>query len=177
MAEVMDQESYQRDEVRVTTFNTMPLYFTCIDFEAEGEEFQPTHELHFMLWNALQHRNQKGGMIQIAPKMCSSSCHGNLIKSPPDDSQDTSPKICVTAGYFSQPFLKNPGQNPSPSWHHPSVQLPKVIIYHWRQKINNVSEVCADTNYFSSVFLFLGTLEFSFQADHITLSKPLLPWE
>lgn len=36
------------------TFNIMPLYFTFIDFEPEGEEFQLTHELHVMKYSAEQ---------------------------------------------------------------------------------------------------------------------------
>lgn len=46
MAEVMHprikrtvQVTFRRDEVKVITFDTMPLHFTFTDFEAEGEEF------------------------------------------------------------------------------------------------------------------------------------------
>lgn len=47
-------QTFRRDEVRVVTFNIIPLYFTFTDFEAEAEEFQLIHELHIMKCSAAQ---------------------------------------------------------------------------------------------------------------------------
>jgi len=42
----------------------------------------------------------------LPPKMCPSSCQGNLTKTPSDDSRDASPEIQDTARYVSIHTLK-----------------------------------------------------------------------
>lgn len=104
-------QTFKRDEARARTFNTMPSYFPFVANILRERSYEMLCSIGI----------KKGEWSRLPPKMCPSSCHANLTKSPPDDSQDTSPKMQDTAGYVSihtlksQIFLKNPRQSPFPS--------------------------------------------------------------